>query len=134
MHDPLAEARDFLVSVWGDPTVVDAAVTDRGTSWPASLGDGRLFVQYAFDGSPSDADNREDAQLRLTVWASKNHPSDARALAGRLRARFMLWSSATCWRVNRGAGRVIGVDPSSGLPFCYSTARLQMRVDEPVAP
>jgi hypothetical protein len=134
MHNPLAEARDILASVWDDPTVLDKTKTTRGTAYPTALADGTFYVQYAFDGSASDADNREDAAVRFTVWASKNHPSDAIDFAGRLRPRVVAWSSASCWRVDRGIGRFADVDPRTGLPFCSFSARLQMRVDEPVAP
>jgi hypothetical protein len=133
MHDPLAETRDFLISITTPAVgaVIDATTTTRGTSWPTVLADGKLFVQYAFDGSASDADNREDAAVRITVWAAKNHPSDAIELAGLILPRFSAWSSAKCWRVDRGPGRLAGVDPQTQLPFCYFTRRPQMRVDEP---
>lgn len=134
MHDPLNEAVLFLDSVWDDPDVIDPAVTSRGTSWPTTLAAGRLFIQYAWDGSATDADNVEDAAVRMTVWADKKNPSAAVALAGLLRPRFLLWSSATCWRVNRGPGRLRDVDPATQLPFCSFTARPQMRVDEPASP
>lgn len=81
----------------------------------------QLHVQFAWDGTPSDADNREDTAVRITVWAPDGAPTQAQDVAGGLRARFLAWCSEDVYRVNRGAGRLPGTDPDTGLPFCTFT-------------
>lgn len=95
------------------------AGTTFSTSFPSDSSLSHLHIQVAYDGSPSDADNREDAALRFTVWAPKLRPNDAIDEAGHLRARLLASGfGASSYRVDRGAGRVPGVDPDTELPFC----------------
>lgn len=116
MPNPLVEAQAFLAA---DLPHLPAGTT-KGTAFPKS-NISALYVQYAWDGTPSDADNREDTTIRVTVWAPKGQVTAPQDAAAGLRARFLLWSSATCWRVDRGAGRLAGIDPDTELPFCSFT-------------
>lgn len=94
--------------------------TTRSTAFPApSLS--HLHVQVAWDGTPTDGDNREDATIRLTVWAPKGQKSAAIDAAGGLRARLLQAGTSAMYRVDRGAGRLPGDDPDTGLPFCTFT-------------
>jgi len=77
-----------------------------------------IHVQVGWDGSPNDADNREDASLRFTVWAPKGKVNVAIDEAEGLRARLLDATGANFFRVRRGAGRLYGTDPDTGLPFC----------------
>lgn len=116
MPNPLEETMAFLTA---DSANLPAGHT-RGTSFPSSA-IAKVHIQYAWDGTPSDADNRENVAVRISVWSPKGHVIECQDIAGGLRARFLRWSSATCWRVDRGAGRLPGVDPDTQLPFCTFT-------------
>lgn len=116
MANPLTETKAFL-----DADLANLPPgTTKGTAFPSSA-IAALYVQYAWDGTPSDADNREDTVVRVTVWAPKGQVTAPQDAAAGIRARFLRWSSATCWRVDRGAGRLPGVDPDTALPFCTFT-------------
>lgn len=123
MAHPHAEAKAFLES-----TAIAAmlpAGTTRGTTAPTGPITG-FHIQYAWDGTPTDADNRENTVLRMTVWIPKGQGKEIAGanLAAELRARLLAWSSANTWRVDRGVGRLIGVDPATQLPFCTFTVGL----------
>lgn len=113
MPDALAEMR----------TAVLAAELPAGTTCSAKFPTEAITVPHVhvrWDGT-SDATNREDAAVGVTVWMPRNRDRDARDVAASLRAYLLAWSSADCWRVDRGAGRLPGVDPDTGLPFCTFT-------------
>jgi hypothetical protein len=117
--NPLAEAQAFLAA---DLPNLPAGTT-KGTGFPA----GNIaapYIQYAWDGTPSDADNREDTVARFTVWTPRGRVTEAQDIAGSLRARLLAWSSANTWAVERGAGRLPGIDPDTKLPFCTFTVSL----------
>lgn len=122
MPNPLVEAQAFLAA---NAASLPAGAT-RGTAFP-DKNITAVYVQYAWDGSPSDADNRESAAIRVTVWAPKGRVTEPQDVAATLRARFLRWSSATCWRVDRGAGRLPGIDSDTGLPFCTFTLTAETR-------
>lgn len=88
-------------------------------------------IQYAWDGTPTDADNREDTVVRITVWGPKGKPTETQDLAGEIRSRVLAWAGSTVWRVDRGIGRLPGTDPATGLPFCSFTVQLVMRQPSP---
>lgn len=122
MTNPLTETKAFL-----DADLVNLpAGTTKGTAFPSSAITG-LYIQYAWDGTPSDADNREDTVVRVTVWAPKGSVTAPQDAAAGIRARFLRWSSPNTWRVDRGAGRLPGIDPATGLPFCTFTVSLVLR-------
>lgn len=126
MPNPLMAAKAFLDA--------DAANLPAGTTWSAAFPSTAItkpHVQFAWDGTPSDADNREDATIRITVWTPKGRVTDAQDIAGGIRARLLRWSSPNTWRVDRGAGRLPGTDPDSGLPFCTFTVSLVLRAVAP---
>lgn len=99
----------------------------KGVNHPSSSTLSKVHVQYAWDGTPSDADNREDVVLRITVWAPIGQPTQASTVAGGLRKRLLDYSSALVQRVDRGTGRLPGIDPDTGLPFCTFTVNAVMR-------
>lgn len=120
MPNPLDEIDAFLTA---DLPANLPAGTTYSAYFPAQA-ISHLHVQYAWDGTPSDDDNREDAAVRLTVWGPKGRVTDAQDAAEGLRARLLGWSSAATWRVDRGAGRLPGVDDKTQLPFCSFTVYL----------
>lgn len=122
MPNPLEAAQAFLT---GDAANHPAGTT-KGVRAPTSVAEGRYHVQFAWDGTPSDADNREDATVRITVWGAKGNYTGPQDVAGGIRARLLDWSSSSVWRVDRGAGRLPGIDPETGLPFCTFTVQLVM--------
>lgn len=126
MPNPLTETKAFLDA---DLENLPAGTT-KGTAFPSPAITG-LYVQYAWDGTPADADNREDAVVRITVWAPKGRVTDPQNAAAGIRARFLAWSSANTWRVDRGAGRLPGVDPTTALPFCSFTVSLVLHAVAP---
>lgn len=122
MANPLLETKAFL-----DADLANMPVgTTKGTAFPTTALT-NFHVQYAWDGTPSDADNREDATVRVSVWGPKGRVTDTQDLAGQIRGRFLKWDSPNTWRVDRGAGRLPGVDSDTGLPFCTFTVSLVLR-------
>lgn len=113
MPNPLVVIRDLVAA---DTPNLPAGTT-RGTAFPT----GPLtapYVQYAWDGTPSDADNRENAAIRVTVWTPAGQVTTAQDIAIGLRYRLLSAYHTSAWRIDRGAGRLPGVDPDTGLPFC----------------
>jgi hypothetical protein len=118
MPNPLKEAVDWVEAHKPAGSTVSAAFP----TGPLSA----IQVQVAWDGSPSDADNREDATIRVTVWAPRNRPNDATDAAETLRALLLAGqgdSRPNFQRVDRGTGRLPGVDPDTELPFCSFTVQ-----------
>lgn len=126
MPNPLAAAKAFLDA----DAANQPASTTRSTAFPAAA-IAAPHIQFAWDGTPSDADNREDAVIRVTVWTPKGRVTDAQDYAGSLRARLLAWSSASVFRVDRGTGRLPGIDPATGLPFCTFTVSFVMHALTP---
>lgn len=124
MPNPLQAADDFLAADVAADNL--PAGTTHSVEIPAVLAVGKVHVQYAWDGTPSDASNREDAAVRFTVWTAKGQPTQAADVAAGIRARLLRWSNADVWRVDRGAGRLPGIDPDSKLPFCTFTVNAVM--------
>lgn len=129
MPNPLEAALAFLDSDIANLPIDDG--DDFGVKIPVTVATNKVFVQLAWDGTPSDADNREDAAVRFTVWGAKNQPGVAQNAAAGLRARLLDHSSATVWRVDRGAGRLPGTDDRTGLPFCTFTVSFVMHALTP---
>lgn len=114
MPNPL---RELVDAVKADLPNLPAGTT-VSTSFPSDSALSHVHIQVAWDGSPSDADNREDAAGRVTVWAPKLQPNLAIDVAEGLRARLLTYGNARVWRIDRGTGRTPGVDPDTALPFC----------------
>lgn len=123
MPNPLEAIVAFLTA---DASNLPAGHT-KGPNHPASSTLDKVHVQYIWAGTPSDADNREDVALRITVWAPKGQVTQASTVAGGLRARLLDHSSALIQRVDRGSGRLPGIDPDTGLPFCTFTVNAVLR-------
>ncbi|WP_182377894.1 hypothetical protein [Nocardioides sp. WS12] len=117
MANPIEAIRDFLVA----DAPNHPAGTAKGTKHPAAPTLDHVVIQYGWDGTPSDADNREDVALRITVWAPRGEVTEASTVAGGIRSRLLDHSSALIQRVDRGSGRIPGIDPDTGLPFCTFT-------------
>ena len=100
MTNPVEVIRDLVVAA---PKPVG---TTHGTAAPT----GNLsapYVQYAWDGTPSDADNRENTAIRVTVWTAKGQNTLAAATAADLRAYLLAAEHESAWRVDRGSGRLL---------------------------
>lgn len=123
MPNPLEAVVAFLNA---DAPNLPAGFT-KGVNHPSDSTIAKVHVQYAWDGTPSDADNREDAAVRVTVWAPKGQVTLASVTAGGLRKRLLDYSSALVHRVDRGTGRLPGIDPDTDLPFCTFTVNAVMR-------
>lgn len=127
MSNPLMSALEFMQSYTGLPT--DSTFS---TSFPDAVPQDRVHVQFAWDGTPSDADNREDTAVRFTVWAHAYEVTLPQDEAATLRATLLRYSSDEVWRVDRGAGRLPGVDPDTGLQFCTFTVQFVMHQVAPL--
>lgn len=120
-----------------DPRVaVEAAlVAAKPTYWPSatistSFPDSAISVphlQHAWDGTPSEEQQRERCTIRVTVWTPKGRISDGINLAARVKAVLLDSGSVTVWRFTPGAGRLPGVDRDTGLPFCTFTVTAETR-------
>jgi hypothetical protein len=89
------------------------------TTWfPTDPSLDHVHIQVGWDGSPSDADNREDASIRFTVWTPRGQVNLGIDEAEGIRARLLNVSGAF-QRIDRGAGRIHDVDPDTDLPFCF---------------
>ena len=98
------------------PNLPDGTTAD--TTFPSDAALGHVHVQVGWDGTPSFADNREDTSMRFTVWAPKGRQDQAIDEAEGLCARLLNATGSTFYRIDRGSGRLFGVDPDTGLPFC----------------
>ena len=127
MPNPLKAAVDWVKA---DLPNLPAGTT-AGTAFPTDSSLAHLQVQVAWDGSPTDADNREDATIRITVWAPKGQPNVAIDEAEGLRARLIANPAADFQRVDRGTGRLPGIDPDTQLPFCSFTLQPVLRALAP---
>lgn len=120
MPNPLHEAVDWAKSDLPNlPTGATAS-----TSFPTDSSLAVVHVQVGWDGTPSDADNREDTSIRFTYWAPKGQVDTAIDAAEGGRARLLAGQGTHTHmlRVDRGTGRLFGIDPDLGLPFCTFNA------------
>jgi len=111
--DPRADVKALLTTAkparWATATI--------STDFPA----GAITVphiQHAWDGTPTEQANRQNATIRVTCWAPKGKVSDSITLGQLVRAYLLSAGSSATWRFRRGPGPSHGVDQSSGLPFC----------------
>lgn len=124
MPNPLEAAQAFTAAEITAGRLPAATTHDQ--TYPKRLSDGAVHVQYGWDGTPSDADNRENAAVRFTVWTAPGKASNASAFAQRLRTQVLAWGNADVWRVDRGLGRAAGVGDDNELPFCTFTVTFVM--------
>lgn len=117
MPNPLREAVDWVKA---DLPNLPADST-ASASFPTAVVSGRVHVQVAWDGTPATADNREDAAIRVTVWANNLQPNLAIDEAEGLMVRLLATSTDAMQRVDRGSGRLSGEDPDTHLQFCTFT-------------
>lgn len=112
--------------------VLNAAKPDRwptatiSTSFPKSNID-EPHIQHAWDGTPTEEQQRERCTIRVTVWTPKGKVSDGINLASLVRAILLDAGTDTVWRFTPGAGRLPGIDPDTGLPFCTFTVTAETR-------
>ena len=84
-------------------------------------------IQHAWDGTPSQEQQRERATIRVTAWTPKGKVSDGISLASLVQAVLLDSGSASVWRYLPGTGRLPGIDPDTGLPFCTFTLTAETR-------
>lgn len=120
--DPRAEVAALLTAEkaarWPTATISTAFPTTAITA---------PHIQHAWDGTPSEEQQRERCAVRVTVWTPKGKVSDGINLAALVRAVMLDSGSAGVWRYTRGAGRLPGVDPDTQLPFCTFTLTAETR-------
>ena len=117
MPNPLQTALALAQADAANQTTLNGHAPTQSAWIPDDPALDHVHVQVAWDGSPSDADNREDASCRFTVWTPLGKLNAAIDEAEGLRAR-LLNASGAFQRVSRGAGRLHGTDSDTGLPFC----------------
>lgn len=130
MPNPLHEAVDWVKT---DLPNLPAGAT-ASTWYPTDSTLDHLHVQVGWDGTSSDADNREDVAIRLTYWAPKGQTDVAIDAAEGGRARLLTGQASgrpTIFRVDRGAGRLFDVDPDTDLPFCSFTCNVVLHAAAP---
>lgn len=123
--------------VFPDPRAdVDGVLTAaKPTHWPTATISTSFpstaltvpHIQHAWDGTPSQDVNRERATIRVTVWTPKGKVSDGINLASLVQAVLLDAGSSNVWRYTAGPGRLPGVDPDTGLPFCTFTVTAETK-------
>lgn len=123
--------------VFPDPRASVAAelTAAKATRWPTATISTSFpstaltvpHIQHAWDGTPTEEVNRERCVIRVTVWTPKGQVSQGIALASLVRAVLLDSGSAAVWRYTRGVGRLPGIDPDTGLPFCSFTVTAETR-------
>ena len=120
--DPRADVQALLTAAkaarWPTATI--------STAFPSSAITAP-HIQHAWDGTPSEQQNRQITTIRLTAWTPKGKVSDGIALAQLVRAYLIDVGSATTWRFLPGAGPTPGVNDATGLPFCTFTMTAETR-------
>lgn len=96
------------------------AGTTVGTSFP-SAAISAPHIQVAWDGTPSEEEQREQTAMRVTYWTPKGKRTAAMDGASLARAVLLEYVDPRLWRVTKGAGRTPGVDDDTELPFCTFT-------------
>lgn len=107
------------------------AGTTVGTSFPTSALTVH-HIQVAWDGTPSEDEQREQTAMRVTYWTPKGQRTAAMDGASLARAVLREHVDPRLWRVTKGAGRTPGVDDATGLPFCTFTLTAETK-PSPVA-
>lgn len=84
-------------------------------------------IQHAWDGTPSQEQQRQNTVIRITVWTPKLKVADGIALAQLVLAVLLASGSATVWRFRDPVGPIPGTDPDTDLPFCSFTIAAETR-------
>jgi hypothetical protein len=125
--DPLADVRAALqanAAWWPN--------ADFNLTHPGTLTGTAERIQYAWDGTPAEEQQREFCAVRITYWTAKGKRSNAINGASLARAVLLDSGSSTVWRYTRGLGRSHGNDPETGNDFCTFTLTAETR-PSPVA-
>ena len=117
MPNPLQEALAATKSDAANQATYNGHAPTQTAWFPTDVLD-HVHVQVAWDGAPSDADNREDASIRWTVWTPPGQRNLAIDQAEGLRARMLGMQRPNVQRVDRGAGRLPGTDSDTTNEFC----------------
>lgn len=125
--DPLADVRAVLMANAARWPNADFNLTHPGT-----LSGTTERIQYAWDGTPEDEQQREFCLVRITYWTAKGKRSNAINGASLARAVLLDSGSSNVWRYTRGLGRSAGTDPETSNEFCTFTLTAETR-PSPVA-
>ena len=120
--DPLADVRAVLVA--------NAARWPNATfnlTHPGTLTGTAERIQYAWDGTPSDEQQREFCTIRITYWTAEGERNEAINGASLVRAVLLASGSSNVWRYTRGLGRSEGKDPATNNQFCTFTVTAETR-------
>ena len=120
MPNPLHEGVDWAKSDLPNLPVGATA----SASFPTGSSLSHVHLQVGWDGTPADADNREDTSIRFTYWGPKGQVDTVINAAEGGRARLVAGQGthAHTLRIDRGTGRLFGIDTDTGLPFCTFNA------------
>lgn len=75
-------------------------------------------IQHAYDGSPTQEQQRQECSIRVTFWTPKGQVDAAIDGAHLVAAAMLEAGSESVWRFRTPTGFLNGIDPDSGLPFC----------------
>lgn len=111
--DPRAAVKALLTAAkaerWPTATI--------STDFPAA-GIAVPHIQHAWDGTPTQEQQRQNCSIRVTVWTPQGKVSDGITLAQLVLAVLLAGGSSLVWRFRDPVGPVVDVDPDTDLPFC----------------
>lgn len=120
--DPLADVRAVLIAHaarWPN--------ADYDLKRPGTLSGTAERIQYAWDGTPADEQQREFCTVRIAYWTAEGKRSNAINGASLVRAVLLDSGSSNVWRYTRGLGRSEGKDPATNNQFCTFTLTAETR-------
>lgn len=120
--DPLADVRAVLAA--------NAARWPNATfnlTHPGTLTGTAERIQYAWDGTPSEEQQREFCTIRITYWTADGKRNQAVDGASLVRAVLLNAGSSSVWRYTRGLGRTPGKDNATKNEFCTFTLTAETR-------
>lgn len=120
--DPRESTRAVLTAA--KPTHFPTATIT--TAFPSS-GISAPHIQHAWDGTTSEEQQRERCLVRVTVWTPKGEVAESIRLAALAKAILLDAGTDGVWRFTPATGRLQGIDPDTGLPFCTFTLTAETR-------
>ena len=129
MADPLfvfPDAREAVKEILNAAKPTRWPTATISTSFPSSA-ISVPHIQHAWDGTPSQEQQRQNCVIRITVWTPKGKVSDGVDLAQLVLAVMRGGGSATVWRFRDPVGPLADIDPTTKLPFATFTLTAETR-------